>query len=199
MFLLFLVLIFTFFIFVYCLSNVYILFFFFFFSSRRRHTRYWRDWSSDVCSSDLSVVLSKEVLRDLVRVCGASEFFGEILTGSPTLIPSVATRAAVVSARDQRALMRAAVDKAEGFGAELSALRRAWTHLIVEIGARDVAGELEAGESNRLQASLAAASINVALLVARREMARAYGRLAAGPRLAALGLGRLGKIGRAHV
>src|SRR5882757_4557828 len=27
--------------------------FFFFFSSRRRHTRYWRDWSSDVCSSDL--------------------------------------------------------------------------------------------------------------------------------------------------
>src|SRR3712207_9054817 len=27
----------------------------FFFSSRRRHTRYWRDWSSDVCSSDLGV------------------------------------------------------------------------------------------------------------------------------------------------
>src|SRR3712207_7227817 len=25
----------------------------FFFSSRRRHTRYWRDWNSDVCSSDL--------------------------------------------------------------------------------------------------------------------------------------------------
>src|SRR6185295_13669325 len=24
------------------------------FSSRRRHTRYWRDWSSDVCSSDLA-------------------------------------------------------------------------------------------------------------------------------------------------
>src|SRR3712207_8178883 len=30
----------------------------FFFSSRRRHTRYWRDWSSDVCSSDLSFPLS---------------------------------------------------------------------------------------------------------------------------------------------
>src|SRR5437868_10358485 len=27
--------------------------FFFFFSSRRRHTRSKRDWSSDVCSSDL--------------------------------------------------------------------------------------------------------------------------------------------------
>ena len=27
---------------------------FFFFSSRRRHTRSKRDWSSDVCSSDLN-------------------------------------------------------------------------------------------------------------------------------------------------
>src|SRR3712207_8850552 len=37
-----------------------------FFSSRRRHTRYWRDWSSDVCSSDL--VVERELLRvvDLV-------------------------------------------------------------------------------------------------------------------------------------
>src|SRR3712207_7344477 len=30
----------------------------FFFSSRRRHTRYWRDWSSDVCSSDLAAALT---------------------------------------------------------------------------------------------------------------------------------------------
>src|SRR5207248_4784275 len=29
--------------------------FFFFFSSRRRHTRSYGDWSSDVCSSDLSI------------------------------------------------------------------------------------------------------------------------------------------------
>src|SRR2546422_9862151 len=31
----------------------YVFVFFFFFSSRRRHTRCSRDWSSDVCSSDL--------------------------------------------------------------------------------------------------------------------------------------------------
>src|SRR2546421_5180066 len=35
---------------------------FFFFSSRRRHTRSDRDWSSDVCSSDLS-----PPLRDVVN------------------------------------------------------------------------------------------------------------------------------------
>src|SRR2546422_7816092 len=33
---------------------VFWFFFFFFFSSRRRHTRCSRDWSSDVCSSDLA-------------------------------------------------------------------------------------------------------------------------------------------------
>src|SRR5690606_39770078 len=30
----------------------------YFFSSRRRHTRFSRDWSSDVCSSDLAGALS---------------------------------------------------------------------------------------------------------------------------------------------
>src|SRR5690606_41089295 len=32
----------------------------FFFSSRRRHTRFSRDWSSDVCSSDLGLILNKK-------------------------------------------------------------------------------------------------------------------------------------------
>src|SRR3712207_8097824 len=52
--------------------------FFFFFSSRRRHTRYWRDWSSDVCSSDLisssggiSTEISKYVLANGGVVFGA--------------------------------------------------------------------------------------------------------------------------------
>src|SRR6267143_3848224 len=38
---------------------------FFFFSSRRRHTRWNCDWSSDVCSSDLTPLLRKD--RDLGR------------------------------------------------------------------------------------------------------------------------------------
>src|SRR6266702_2908166 len=35
----------------------------FFFSSRRRHTRWPRDWSSDVCSSDLDSVASKLLIK----------------------------------------------------------------------------------------------------------------------------------------
>src|SRR5882757_2705473 len=37
----------------FCSLAVFFAFAPFFFSSRRRHTRYWRDWSSDECSSDL--------------------------------------------------------------------------------------------------------------------------------------------------
>src|SRR2546429_3032255 len=37
---------------------------FFFFSSRRRHTRCSRDWSSDVCSSDLAQVASSREYPD---------------------------------------------------------------------------------------------------------------------------------------
>src|SRR5687768_18277670 len=40
------------------------MFIFFFFSSRRRHTRCSRDWSSDVCSSDLYRKLAAVVPND---------------------------------------------------------------------------------------------------------------------------------------
>src|SRR5437868_14639119 len=46
-----------------------------FFSSRRRHTRSKRDWSSDVCSSDLFVQPSDvglEVVKPIVDGLGAS-------------------------------------------------------------------------------------------------------------------------------
>src|SRR5256885_5317074 len=38
----------------------------FFFSSRRRHTRLQGDWSSDVCSSDLIIVINGPVYRKLL-------------------------------------------------------------------------------------------------------------------------------------
>src|SRR5699024_11466622 len=37
------------------------------FSSRRRHTRSKRDWSSDVCSSDLMYYVTREVLPKMIE------------------------------------------------------------------------------------------------------------------------------------
>src|SRR6266704_4528075 len=43
----------------------------FFFSSRRRHTRSKRDWSSDVCSSDLDAVVAGDVCYNQVHMMTA--------------------------------------------------------------------------------------------------------------------------------
>src|SRR3712207_8085799 len=52
--------------------------YFFFFSSRRRHTRYWRDWSSDVCSSDLGEGLGT---RGILRARGGGSYSSESRRG----------------------------------------------------------------------------------------------------------------------
>src|SRR6266436_5653826 len=48
------------------------MFYFFFFSSRRRHTRCSRDWSSDVCSSDLEAEAARELAR-LMQAMGRNQ------------------------------------------------------------------------------------------------------------------------------
>src|SRR5690606_39807841 len=40
----------------------------FFFSSRRRHTRFSRDWSSDVCSSDLRKSVTADIDKQTANV-----------------------------------------------------------------------------------------------------------------------------------
>src|SRR3712207_4778577 len=50
----------------------------YFFSSRRRHTRYWRDWSSDVCSSDLGISASRSPSVAESRITSSSSFACQI-------------------------------------------------------------------------------------------------------------------------
>src|SRR5699024_12217933 len=50
----------------------------FFFSSRRRHTRSKRDWSSDVCSSDLYL--------EQIRNCYQHEYQWDLKTQTLTLL-----------------------------------------------------------------------------------------------------------------
>ena len=97
--------------------------------------------------------------------------------------------------RDYRAVLRTAIDAEHNFPAELAAFRLQWAELIAEIGALDVANEVSIFETNRLQTELAIASMNVAYLIARREMARRFGSFAGGPRVAFYGLGRLASGG----
>src|SRR5699024_11223161 len=49
--------------------------FYFFFSSRRRHTRSKRDWSSDVCSSDLAQPGTESEPASVVVLAGPDSGF----------------------------------------------------------------------------------------------------------------------------
>src|SRR5690606_30319149 len=55
---------------------------FFFFSSRRRHTRFSRDWSSDVCSSDLKTALGIYLIAAIATMLvWGSETYAGVGTG----------------------------------------------------------------------------------------------------------------------
>src|SRR3712207_2078251 len=63
-----------------------------FLSSRRRHTRYWRDWSSDVCSSDLFAAMTSVIIIAVGMFCYdwrlAAALFWVVPLGIATLLLS---------------------------------------------------------------------------------------------------------------
>jgi glutamate-ammonia-ligase adenylyltransferase len=140
-------------------------------------------------------MISEANLQTLLQLCGSSDSFAEMIAANPALIASLGPPTTASLRRDYRAILRSAVDAERSFPAEMAALRLQWSELMVEIGARDTANALSIFEANHLQTDLAMASMNVAYLVARREMARRYGSFSGGPRIAFYGLGRLGTGG----
>src|SRR5258707_9301426 len=80
---------------------------FFFFSSRRRHTRYWRDWSSDVCSSDLpdfprrASLLPRALIFD-IGTQGEPRTMQPLFMPRPALALAIALMPAAVLAQAQR-------------------------------------------------------------------------------------------------
>jgi glutamate-ammonia-ligase adenylyltransferase len=139
--------------------------------------------------------VSEPEIESLVRLCGASEFFGEMMVGGPALIHALTTDTRTVQRRDHLSELTVSIHQQQSFRAELSALRRTWSGLLVELGTHDAAGNLPLPDLNRKLTELAVAAISVALLIAQHELERRYQTLAASPRLAVLGLGRLGSGG----
>ncbi len=145
--------------------------------------------------TDRQLHLTQTNLRTLMRVCGSSDSFAEMIAANPSLIGALGASVATALHRDYRAILRTAIDAEKSFSAELAAFRLKWAELVAEIGALDIAGELSIFDTNQLQTELATASLNVSYLIARREMARRYGSFSGGPRIGIYGLGRLGTGG----
>lgn len=149
--------------------------------------------AASVEKSSKPLTFNATSLTELIKLCGASEFFAEMLAANPELISSLGGGPFVKP--DYRAVLRSRIDKEKTLAGELSCLRQEWARLLLEIGRNDAGGTLSLLESNASQTELAVASINIAYLIARRELARRFGSFAAGPRLSVLGLGRLASSG----
>jgi glutamate-ammonia-ligase adenylyltransferase len=151
--------------------------------------------AASVAKTDKGLLVTENNLATLMQLCGASDPFAEKIGANPALIGSLGASVTTALRRDYRAILRAAVDAERSLPAELAALRLQWSALVTEIGALDVQNELSIFEVNRLQTDLATASMNVAYLIARREMARRFGSFSGGPRVSFYGLGRLSTAG----
>jgi glutamate-ammonia-ligase adenylyltransferase len=149
--------------------------------------------SLDKASREIS--FSKAHLLALVHLCGASEFFGEMIASNPALILALPLNDTENNAPDYHAVLGEAIGREDNFGAEMAELRRVWTRLLIGIGAADAAGRITMREANSRQTKLAAASLDAGCLMASRELARRYGEHGLAARVAVLGLGRLGVRG----
>src|SRR5690606_41144426 len=106
----------------------------FFFSSRRRHTRFSRDWSSDVCSSDLGADAKTSVLPTYPILAGQhADFLEHALNaykrgaaGAPASAnirnnAVMGAMAAPLSLKIGRASCRGRVESADGAASSLMA------------------------------------------------------------------------------
>ncbi|HEX6186935.1 MAG TPA: hypothetical protein VFZ40_02550 [Pyrinomonadaceae bacterium] len=140
-----------------------------------------------------AVTLSE--LKSTIRLCSVSDVFGEMIASRPVLIHAVEPAGDSIQPRNYLREFQRSLLPEDSFRAELDALRRHWSEVLVGIAARDAAREMALGEVNHRLTTLAGDSIDAALLISRDELARRHGALAAEPRVAVLGLGRLGSGG----
>src|SRR3712207_3178559 len=132
---------------------------FFFFSSRRRHTRYWRDWSSDVCSSDLvgsiapvqGATISAELPGTVAEVVFQS--------GTPVKKGDILLK---LDASQEQAQLRSAIADAELAKADFERAR--------DLAARRVISQAELDTASSRFMQRQAAVDNMQSLIAKKEI-----------------------------
>src|SRR5690606_39529964 len=85
----------------------------FFFSSRRRHTRFSRDWSSDVCSSDLSWFIPYAQGGSLEDVCayGMNQDCGLLVNSTRSIIYASSGEDFAEKAREEALKLQQTMEK----------------------------------------------------------------------------------------
>ena len=83
-------------------------------------------FNSQTCGRDRR--LSEAVVRAVVRLCGTSEMFGQMIANRPSLIHSLPVNGPQPP-RNYSSELASAIDDSDSFASDLDALRRAWSRL----------------------------------------------------------------------
>ena len=142
--------------------------------------------------SDIAFEIGKETLKTLDLLSKTSPHFAGMIAANPSLVKDLPTIENDLVEKNYQDVFFSAVEKEPDFKNELAALRKTWSRFLLEIVVFDVAEKISTRQSKQLQTKLAEASIEAALLVARRELGRRFAvRFDRFP-FAVLGLGKLG-------
>ncbi len=137
----------------------------------------------------------REILAPAVRVLGRSDFLAGLLIRHPDILRSLEDRARILrrpgSGEYLEDMMKAAAVPG-GPRVRAAELRRRHQEALATIALRDINSQATVRETLKSLSDLADATLETALLLARREMQEKGQTIPPGLRVAVLGMGRLG-------
>jgi len=145
--------------------------------------------------SDVAFDATESNVAVLDRLVAVSPHFAAMLAANPQLAVDLPDPDDEFEQPDYEMIMSAAIDGTRDFGRRLSAMRKVWSRLLLELVVRDIFGKLNLREAKKAQTELAEASIKAALEVVRDELTNRYRPHEINLDLAILALGKLGGRG----
>lgn len=132
-------------------------------------------------------------------IAETSPYFSDLIANRPTLIASLPLPDEEAATKDYSEILLTAARQNSDYQTRTIALRREWTRLFLEIAAHEIFGKIGIRESKNRQTRLAEAALDAGFFVAANEAARRHREFQIAPdelpRLAILGLGKLGSGG----
>ncbi len=141
-----------------------------------------------------SIEPTPAAVQVIERMSRITPHFTEMIAANPILVPSL-SRHEGLAEHDYPAIINAAVAAEADFRGKLSALRKTWSRLLIEIVVLDVFEELPLTSIKTRQTRLAEASIDTAFRITLGELSRRYAVAIDTLPFAILGLGKIGGAG----
>lgn len=146
-----------------------------------------------ILSLDKSAIdFDHKILETLETLAKIAPPFAERLAANPNLIKDLPTTDDDFELKNYRKIFLDAIAGKKDFRDELAILRQTWTPLLFEIVAFDAFEKITLTEAKQAQTALAEASVEAALLIMKRELARRQKTEIDDFPFAVLALGKLG-------